>query len=186
MDISARPKQFKVSDFQKINLSSESGNALSNGDLENSCTVLVGSVNEKSEIFVFSLTCPFSEKIFITQIVPMIKSGKSLIMANFIRNDYDLNIWVRLAKIKSAYRMAIVSALYKYEFDGHISTEFDGQSKNYNDIQKTLDKILSNVPIDKVNSSYTPEHAAISSLVTTAALNQLYGVTTTPYIGNLK
>lgn len=186
MDISAHPKQFKVSDFSTVNLTSGVGRKLSHNDLENSCAIPVGNVNKNSGIFIFSLTCPFSEKAFITQVVPMLRSGKSMVMANFIRNDYDLNIWIRLAKIKAAYRMSVVSALYKYEFDGRISTEFDGQRKNYNDIQEMLDKILSNMPIDKVNASYTPERAAISSLVTTAGLNQLYGVIATPYMGNVK
>ncbi|EME8859692.1 hypothetical protein WAA39_002330 [Enterobacter mori] len=177
MDISARPKTFQVLDFKGLTIDSSSKPQIQTKDLESLTAFPSGDITKDSQIFVFSLTCHFSADAFVHQIVPAIAAGKTFILANYTRSDNDLNLWVRIAKLKAIHRIPYIANMYKEAVTGKLKT--------YKDVQKYFDKVLANVSIDHVNPYFSAEGAAISALFNTGVITNIYGVKATPYTGKV-
>lgn len=178
MDISSRPSAVKIIDFLSVDLKKASPNNLTPQDIENTCAFPVGNVTKSSEIFIFSVTCPFSANSFIRDVVPELNKGSGLVLANFVRSDNDLNVWVRISKLKYQYRMGFVADIYKAAYDGKIKT--------YDQLNKFIDEQFKSVPLSKVNPYHSVERSSRSALATTATLNSVYRVTSTPFKSIIK
>lgn len=178
MDISLRPSTVKINDFLNVELVKAAPERLTPQDIENTCAFPIGNITKASEIFIFSVTCPFSANSFIRDVVPELKKGSGIILANFIRSDNDLNVWVRISKLKYQYRMGLIADIYKSAFDNKIKT--------YEQLNSFIDEQFKSVPLNKVNSYHSVEKASRSALVTTASLNSTYGITSTPFKGLIK
>jgi hypothetical protein len=179
MDLSAKPQQLKISDFLNIKLADGKDQKVSPAMLDTLSIFPIGDINENSEIFIFSVSCGDSLNRYLKDVLPRIKKGDSFLLANFLRHDNDLNVWTRIYKLKASYRMILVTKIYQ---------EWNRVGKDFpmTKIHKVIDEYLSSVPLEQVYSGYDAKQAAISGIVTTAALQSIYGVTSTPVISKLK
>lgn len=178
MDISARPALIKISDFSSIDYKISNFHTPSDAERERLSTVPLGPLTTQSDIFICSVTCGDSANAFIREITPRLHSGEGILFANFIRNDNDLNVWTRIFKLKWIYRAEAVNQIYQAAYKNKIN--------NTKEIHSFLDDYLSNIPLERVNSSFDINIAAISGLMTTVVLRENYHVSTTPVTTRLK
>ena len=57
MDLSAKPEQLKISDFQNIEVKKSESQLLTSQTIETMSTFPVWDVNKSSNIFIFSISC---------------------------------------------------------------------------------------------------------------------------------
>ncbi|WP_431140286.1 hypothetical protein [Enterobacter mori] len=172
MDISKRPDPVMAKDFENVTLSSGIIHNFTEIDYDRMSSFPLGKVSNGCDIFICSVTCPDSANTFMRDIVPRLKSGEALIMANYVRSDEDLNIWTRIFKLKAFYRPEAINQIYQAAYHGKL--------KSHNDVHRFLDSYLSNVPLERVYSSYNVKLAALSALFTTASLYKNFNVIQTP------
>jgi hypothetical protein len=178
MDLSAKPKTVKIDDFNFVSVKPIKDHTFGLTDAQAMSTFPIGPVTKDSKIFIFSVSCGSSVDQFIKEIVPRIQKGEPVLLANMLRHDADLNVWTRIFKLKSEYRMGLVTKIYKETYDKK-GLSMDG-------IHKVIDRYLSSVPLEKVYSGYSLEQAAVSGILTSFALRELYNVTATPVFTRIK
>ncbi|PPC61276.1 hypothetical protein C1Y41_18780 [Pantoea sp. ICBG 1758] len=178
MDLSARPKLLKISDVKIQSIEPAKNHVFGGAETQLMSSFPIGKISNNSKIFIFSTSCGDSANQFIEEIVPRIKSGESILLANMLRHDPDLNVWTRIFKLKAEYRMVLVAQIFKEFYDKN-GLSMDG-------IHKVIDKYLSSVPLQQAYSGYSPEKAALSGIVTSIALKNFYNVSATPVLTQIK
>lgn len=179
MDLSAKPEQLKISDFQNIEVRKSESQLLTSQTIETMSTFPVWDVNKNSNIFIFSLSCGDSVDRYINDILPRVQKKEPFILANMLRHDHDLNVWTRVFKLNYHYRMVLINKIFQDSYKR-------GKKFSMQSIHKIIDEYLSSVPLAQVYSGYDTKKAALSGILTSVALREIYNVTTTPVVTVLK
>ena len=179
MDLSAKPEQLKISDFQNIEVKKSESQLLTSQTIETMSTFPVWDVNKSSNIFIFSISCGDSVDRFIKDVFPRVQRKEPFILANILRHDHDLNVWTRIFKLKHNYRMVLINKIFQDSFKR-------GAGFSMKSIHKVIDEYLSSVPLVQVYTGYDTKTAALSGILTSVALKEIYNVTTTPVLTVLK
>lgn len=179
MDLSAKPEQLKISDFQNIDIEKSESQLLTPQLIETMSTFPVWDVKKNSNIFIFSISCGDSVDRFINDIYPRVLKKEPFILANILRHDEDLNVWTRIFKLNYNYRMVLINKIFHDSYKR-------GRKFSMQSIHKVIDDYMSSVPLVQIYSGYDTKKAALSGVLTSVALKEIYNVTTTPVVTVLK